>query len=71
MYFACIKFASKNDFVALKIHKNSLIPSNLDTGEIGWVHAAEIKEIFNSYQQSKQYPQKNLLVRGGLFNSYT
>ena len=43
-----------------------LIPTNLDMGELGWVHASKIKEIVNSYQQPEQHPQKNLLFRGGL-----
>tara|TARA_B100000945_G_scaffold200288_1_gene161002 strand:+ start:399 stop:599 length:201 start_codon:yes stop_codon:yes gene_type:complete len=48
------------------IHKNYLLPSNFNNGEIGWVHTAEIKEIVNSYQQPKEYSQKNLLFRGGI-----
>jgi len=55
--------------VALKIYTNQLIPTNLDTGEIGWVHAEKIKEIVNLNQQPWEHPQKNLLFRGGSFTS--
>ena len=45
---------------------NQLIPTNLDAGELGLVHASKTKEIVNSYQQPEQHPKKNLLFGGGL-----
>ena len=45
------------------------ILTDMDKGELGWVHASKIKEIVNLYQQPEQHNQKNLLFRGGLFIS--
>ena len=52
--------------LALKIYRKSLIPTNFDAGEPGWVNAVKIKDIANLYQQLAKYPQKNLLFSGGL-----
>ena len=52
--------------MALRIHTNPRIATNLDFGEIGWIHALNIKENVNSYQHLEQHPQKNLLFKGGL-----
>ncbi|WP_413678065.1 hypothetical protein [Prochlorococcus sp. MIT 0916] len=65
MYFACIKFASQKELVALKIYTNPPIPK-IWIGE-NLVGSCFInKEIVNFYQQPEQHPQKNLLFRGGL-----